>query len=380
MRKHIALLLAIVMLAGLAAGCASQTATASTGSASQSAAAPAASASASASAAASASASAASSDTAAKGGYTIALCNNSLGETWRVQMVAEFHQAADALVEQGVLKQYYETNADADASKQIADMEDLIAKGVDGILIAPQNPTALNDIISEAMDAGIKVVVFNSACDESFTNYTSYVYQDNYEFGKINAEFLVNALNGKGKIIALQGVAGVSINAERWQGAKDVFDQYPDIEVVGEANGNWDYADGKAATEALLSANPVIDGVWSQGGAMTQGAIDAFIAAGRPLVPMSGESGNGFMASWKKYQGVDNFSSCAPIYDPAMVVDAMDVLVKALNGETVEQNIKLPMDQVTTETLDQYYRPDLPDSYWAGSRLTEENLQKLFAN
>lgn len=311
-------------------------------------------------------------------GYKIALCNNSLNETWRVQMIAEFEQACDELKAQGVITEYIETNADADASKQVSDMEDLIAKGVDGILIAPQNEKALNDVISEAMGQGIKVVVYNSAVSSDFEDYTSYVYQDNYDFGRINGQFLADALGGKGKIIVLQGVAGNSISADRWQGAKDVFDQYPDIEVLAEANGNWDYADGKAATEALLSAYPEIDGVWSQGGAMTQGAIDAFLAAGRPLVPMSGESGNGFMAQWKELQGVDNFSSCAPIYDPAMVVDALNVLIDALDGKEVEHSIKLPMGEVTVDTLDDYYRPDLPDTMWAGLRLTPENEKKLF--
>lgn len=315
-----------------------------------------------------------------KGGYKIALCNFSLGETWRYQMLAEFQQAAEQLKAEGVISEYYETNAEGEASKQVADMQDLIAKGVDGILIAPVNATACNDVISEAMAAGIKVVVFNSGCDPNFTDYTSYVYQDNFDFGVINAQFVVDALGPDGgKVIALQGVAGNEINATRWAGAKSVFDQNPQIEIIAEANGNWDYADGKAATEALLSAHPQIDAVWSQGGAMTQGAIDAFVAAGRPLVPMSGESGNGFMASWIKYQGVDNFSSCAPIYDCAMVVDALDVLIRALNGEEVPKDYKLPMDQVTTETLEQHYRPDLPDSYWAGTRLTDENLAKLFS-
>ena len=224
-----------------------------------------------------------------KGGYKIALCNFSLGETWRYQMLAEFQQAAEQLKAEGVISEYYETNAEGEASKQVADMQDLIAKGVDGILIAPVNATACNDVISEAMAAGIKVVVFNSGCDPNFTDYTSYVYQDNFDFGVINAQFVVDALGPDGgKVIALQGVAGNEINATRWAGAKSVFDQNPQIEIIAEANGNWDYADGKAATEALLSAHPQIDAVWSQGGAMTQGAIDAFVAAGRPLVPMSG--------------------------------------------------------------------------------------------
>lgn len=345
MKKIIALLLVVVMCAALFAGCGEKPAD----------------------------------NGGEKGGYKIALCNFSLGETWRYQMQAEWWQAADALKEQGVISEWYETNAEGEASKQVADMQDLIAKGVDGILIAPVNATACNDVISEAMAAGIKVVVFNSGVDPSFTDYTAYVYQDNFDFGVINAQFVVDALGEEGgKVIALQGVAGNEINATRWAGAKSVFDKNPQIEIIAEANGNWDYADGKAATEALLSAHPEIDAVWSQGGAMTQGAIDAFVAAGRDLVPMSGESGNGFMASWKKYIP-EGFTSCAPIYDCAMVVDALDVLIRALNGEEVPKDCKLEMGQVTAENLDEHYRPDLPDTYWAGTRLTDENLKKLFS-
>ena len=112
---------------------------------------------------------------------------------------------------------------------------------------------------------------------------------------------------------------------------------------------------------------------------MTQGAIDAFVAAGRPLVPMSGESGNGFLASWLQYKGVDKFDSVAPVYDCAMVVDAMNVLIDALDGKEVEfDQSDMHMDVITADTIEDYYRPDLPDSYWAGTRLTDENLKKLF--
>lgn len=367
MKRKIALALAVMMAAGALAACGGSSSESSTSS--------------SETAETSDDASAEeSSETESSGqGYTIALCNNSLGETWRYQMVAEFEQAADAYVEAGVILEYYETNAEADASKQISDMQDLIAKGVDGILIAVVNPTALNDVIDEAMDAGIKVVAFNALPDTD--NVTAKVNQSDYDFGRIGAEFLVEKLNGEGKIIVLQGVAGNTICEGRWEGAKDVFDQYPGIEIVGEAYGNWDYADGKAATESLLSANPEIDGVWSQGGAMTQGAIDAFVAAGRELVPMSGESGNGFMASWLEYAGVDNFDSVAPVYDCAMVVDAMDVLIDALDGkEVVFDQSNMEMEIITYDNIMDYYREDLPDSYWAGTRLTEENLAKLFAN
>lgn len=312
-----------------------------------------------------------------KEGYKIAFVNCSLNETWRVQMVAEFEQAADELKEQGVISEYYETNADNDASKQVSDMRDMIAKGVDGILIATVNPTAANGVIKEAMDAGIKVVNYNSLADTD--NLTAKVYQSDKDFGRIGAEFIVDKIDGKGKIIVLNGTAGNSVSNDRWQGAEEAFSQYPDIEIVGEAYGEWDYAKGKAATESLLSANPEIDAVWSQGGAMTQGAVDAFVAAGRKLVPMSGEAGNGYIKTWIQYLGTDDFDSVAPNYTATISVTALNTLIDALDGKDVEFDQCLEMSTITSDDINDLYRDDLPDSFWCDTQLTEENLQKLFS-
>lgn len=311
-------------------------------------------------------------------GYKIAFVNCSMNETWRVQMVAELEQAIDELKEEGVVSEFYMTNADNDASKQISDMRDMIAKGVDGILLGAVSPTSLDGVLKEAMDAGIKIVNFNSLVEGD--NVTAKVYQSDVDFGRICAEFIVDKIEGKGKIIVLNGTAGNFVSNARWEGAEEVFAQYPDIEIVGEAYGEWDYAKGKAATESLLSANPEIDAVWSQGGAMTQGAVDAFVAAGRPLVPMSGEAGNGYMRTWKEYMGVDNFDSVAPNYTTTISVTALDVLIDALNGEEVEFDQCLEMGTITSEDVDSLYREDLPDSFWCDTQLTEENLQKLFGD
>lgn len=72
-------------------------------------------------------------------------------------------------------------------------------------------------------------------------------------------------MDGKGKIIVLNGIAGAATDSLRWGGAEEVFKNYPDIEVLGSANASWDYAQGKAAVESMLSAYPEIDGVWCTG-------------------------------------------------------------------------------------------------------------------
>lgn len=317
----------------------------------------------------------ASSETAGGEGYVVALCNYSIGNSWRAQMEQEFVAEAEKLKAEGVVSEYYITNSNEDINKQISDMQDLITKKVDAIVITAASPTALAPVVEEATEAGIKVVSFDNVVETD--EQVATVGIDEKEFGRIGAEWLVDKLDGKGKIVVLNGIAGTATDSLRWGGAEEVFKQYPDIEILGSANASWDYAQGKAAMESMLSAYPEIDGVWSQGGAMTQGAIDAFIAAGRALVPMTSEGNNGAIRAWieNKDKGLSCIAPSNPTYTSA---EALRVVVKALNGEDIPGNVVMDIETVTEENVDQYYRSDMPDSFWVLTELDDATLQKLY--
>lgn len=317
----------------------------------------------------------ASSETAGGEGYVVALCNYSIGNSWRAQMEQEFVAEAEKLKAEGVVSEYYITNSNEDINKQISDMQDLITKKVDAIVITAASPTALAPVVEEAAEAGIKVVSFDNVVETD--EQVATVSIDEKEFGRIGAEWLVDKLDGKGKIVVLNGIAGTATDSLRWGGAEEVFKQYPDIEILGSANASWDYAQGKAAMESMLSAYPEIDGVWSQGGAMTQGAIDAFIAAGRDLVPMTSEGNNGAIRAWieNKDKGLSCIAPSNPTYTSA---EALRVVIKALNGEDIPGNVVMDIETVTEENVDQYYRSDMPDSFWVLTELDDATLQKLY--
>ena len=317
----------------------------------------------------------ASSETAGGEGYVVALCNYSIGNSWRAQMEQEFVAEAEKLKAEGVVSEYYITNSNEDINKQISDMQDLITKKVDAIVITAASPTALAPVVEEATEAGIKVVSFDNVVETE--EQVATVGIDEKEFGRIGAEWLVDKLDGKGKIVVLNGIAGTATDSLRWGGAEEVFKQYPDIEILGSANASWDYAQGKAAMESMLSAYPEIDGVWSQGGAMTQGAIDAFIAAGRDLVPMTSEGNNGAIRAWieNKDKGLSCIAPSNPTYTSA---EALRVVVKALNGEDIPGNVVMDIETVTEEKVNQYYRSDMPDSFWVLTELDDATLQKLY--
>ena len=284
-------------------------------------------------------------------GYVVALCNYSIGNSWRAQMEQEFVSEAEKLKSEGVVSEYYITNSNEDINKQISDMQDLITKKVDAIVITAASPTALAPVVEEATEAGIKVVSFDNVVDTD--EQVATVGIDETEFGRIGAEWLAEKLD------------------------EEVFKNYPDIEVLGSANASWDYAQGKAAVESMLSAYPEIDGVWSQGGAMTQGAIDAFIAAGRDLVPMTSEGNNGALKAW--YENRDNGLSCIAPSNPTYTsAEALRTVIKALDGEDVPKNVVMDIETVTEDNLEDYYRPDMPDSFWVLTELDDEALQKLY--
>lgn len=311
----------------------------------------------------------ASSETAGGEGYVVALCNYSIGNSWRAQMEQEFVAEAEKLKAEGVVSEYYITNSNEDINKQISDMQDLITKKVDAIVITAASPTALAPVVEEAAEAGIKVVSFDNVVETD--EQVATVGIDEKEFGRIGAEWLVDKLDGKGKIVVLNGIAGTATDSLRWGGAEEVFKQYPDIEILGSANASWDYAQGKAAMESMLSAYPEIDGVWSQG------AIDAFIAAGRDLVPMTSEGNNGAIRAWieNKDKGLSCIAPSNPTYTSA---EALRVVIKALNGEDIPGNVVMDIETVTEENVDQYYRSDMPDSFWVLTELDDATLQKLY--
>ena len=306
--------------------------------------------------------------------YTIGYDNYFMGNSWSVQLAAEAKAEADKMKDR-VTMVYVESAGDT--QKQIANIEDLTTKKVDAIITTPLSPTALIPALKAARAAGVKVILLASTIKSP--DYDALVTVDDVAYGKTGAEWLVKQLGGKGEIIALNGIAGISVSDDRSKGAKEVFDKNPGIKVVAAVNADWDYAKGKQAVSNLLAANPKIDGIWSQGGAMTLGAIDAFQAAQRPLVPMTGEDNNGYLKRWKALEG-KGYDSIAVAKPTWLASEALRTAVDLLDGKNVPKDTVLPVPTITKANLDQYVKPGLSDSFWANTRLTDEQVKAVFAN
>lgn len=302
-----------------------------------------------------------------KVGYDIYFTGNS----WSVQLYQEFKAEAEKHADK-VDVTYVESDLKTD--KQIANIEDLITKGVDAIVTTPTSPTALIPVLKKARAKGIKVVLLASTIRSA--DYDSLVTVDDAEFGRVGAAWLVKQLGGKGDIIALNGIAGISASDDRWKGAKAVFDANPGIKVLSVVNASWDYAQAKVAVSNLLAVNQKVDGIWSQGGAMTLGTIDAFQAAQRPLVPMTGEDNNGYLKRWSALK--PGFQSVAPSKPTWLGSEAFKVALGLLDGQTEPKDDVFPPPVITDANLDQFIKPDLSASFWNNTRLSEAQVRSIF--
>jgi ribose transport system substrate-binding protein len=181
-------------------------------------------------------------------------------------------------LEEGVLAQPLITAITNDANQQITDIENFIEQSPDAIVVEPLGRAASVAVIERAVNEGIPVVLCANGIESD--NFTSRVDIDFYEVAYRSGDGLAQLLGGEGKVVFFNGIAGVD-STETWrQAALDALANYPDIEIIAEEYAQWNIATAKQKMEALMAANPEIDGVWAGGGEMALGAALAFEDAG----------------------------------------------------------------------------------------------------
>ena len=166
-----------------------------------------------------------------------------------------------------------------DSAKEASNLEDLIAKKVDALLINPTDAEAVVPSIGKANAAGIPVFTIDRAAAGG--EIVSHIASDNVAGGRMAGEKLAALLGGKGKVVELEGITGTSSARERGQGFNEVMGKYPDIEVVARQTADYDRAKGLSVFENILVAQPKIDGVFAHNDEMILGAVEAAEAAGR---------------------------------------------------------------------------------------------------
>ena len=280
------------------------------------------------------------------GPYVIGFSNASISNPWRVAMLHGIEAAAERNADK--LSRLIITDANDDPSKQAADVQDLIAQGVDILLISPATAEAMDPVVRRAKRQGIPVVLVDRQVS-SDENFISFVTASDQALGRISAQWLAEKLGGEGKVVMLGGLAGASPAENRIAAAMEVFNQFPGIEVLETQYTSWSPANGKTIMSALIQKyGDDISGVWADSGLQGSGSIEAFLAAGYAAGTIPPHTGGDFNAMYQlsvqhdvPMVGVD--------YPPAMGAKAFEVLFDVLEGKGIPRRIEVNQQVVVSE-------------------------------
>jgi ribose transport system substrate-binding protein len=171
------------------------------------------------------------------------------------------------------------TDARHDVAKQIGDVEDMIQKKVDILLLNPTDSAGVQSAVRSAKKAGLIVVAVDANAQGPVD---SFVGSKNTDAGRLACEYLAKSIGERGDVAILDGIPVVPI-LERVKGCREALAKYPGIKVVSTQNGKQERATALTVTENILQANKNLKGIFSVNDGGSMGALAAIDASGKDV-------------------------------------------------------------------------------------------------
>lgn len=226
-------------------------------------------------------------------------------------------------------------DAQNNIEKQNTDVQSLITKGIDVLLINPVNPSAVAPALKAAEAAGIPVITVDRATKEEVV---SYIGRDNEEMGRIAGEKAIELLGGdsaSGKIIELQGDAGGTVTKARHDGFHEAVGKVAGIKIIEGPYNDYIRAKAVSSMQDLLQAHPDVNLVYAHNDDMALGAVQVLTQMGK-LDEVQVVGVDGLMEAVKKI--ADGSFQATVINDPISLGSlAIQTAIKAGNGEEVDK-------------------------------------------
>jgi ribose transport system substrate-binding protein len=272
------------------------------------------------------------------------------GVVWWAQRAMALHPEID-----------WQFAAAENGQKQVADIETMMAKGLDGLVVLPTEVEPVTQACKAAHQRGIYIVNVDRGLTEPIADV--HLEGDNKLFGRKSAEYVVDKMNHKGNLVILEGQIN-QVNSDRVNAAKAVFAQYPDIHILADQEADWNREQGLKVMQGILATNPRIDAVWAQDDDTALGAIAAIKEAGRQN-QMWVLGGAGMKQVVEMVMNRDPMVPADITYPPSMIAAGIHLAASALrDGRQAQLSQFMPrhliqdVDLVTPENAQQFYFKD----------------------
>ena len=239
------------------------------------------------------------------------------------------------------------TDAGGDANTQNSQLENMIAGGVNAIILIPGDATAQAVMVEEAHAQNIPVIELCTKT-EAEDYRTSFVGSDDIVAGRMLMEYLGDLVDGKGDMIIFHGPTGVSAEINRHTGAQQMIKEKNwDIKVVAEKVCNWSREEAMTAMENIITSGMKFDIIFAENDEMAVGALSALKDSGLKYVI------GVIDAIPDAVQAVaDGDMDCTFFQDYiTQAKTALDVAIKAASGEQVDASYDIDFVLITKENV-----------------------------
>lgn len=232
-------------------------------------------------------------------------------------------------------------DAQDDASKQLANIENMIQQKVSVIIVNPVDSKAIVPAIEAANKANIPVITVDRGAAGG--KVVAAIASDNVAGGKMAGKYIVEKLGAKGKVVELEGIPGTSAANDRGKGFNEEAKAAAGISIVAKQPADFDRAKGMKVMENILQANPEINAVFAHNDEMALGALEAIKAAKRTGVMVVG-----FDATPDAVKAVNEGTLAATVAQKPkdMGKIAVETAKKVAANEKVEASIPVALELV----------------------------------
>jgi len=250
----------------------------------------------------------------------------------------------------------------SDAQDQAARIENLMVRGIDALVVMPQDPESLMTVCQQAKKKGVYLVVVSAPLPKEIQDVS--VNGDNAGFGSAAADAMGRALEGKGSIVVVESAPSPA-NTERMDSfRRTLAAKYPGIRILDSRSASGSLEKAQSLMEEFLRKDPGIDGVWACDDEALLGALQACenFPAGQLLKIKALIGGGGAHRIIRKVMDSDPLVKAVVTWPPQVVREGMKAALDGLNNGKLppggRSRIKVPSRIVFSDNAKEFYFPD----------------------